>query len=888
MKFKMTIIAVMIFSVSGYIPKASAQTEVMAWGNFTGIRIDGQLIDFESSICVVGKDKSFVYATGKERQFRPQYIRNGQTQTVTTEIAGIRFTEAVTDLSKGKARVTIDLQSDTTLNLDGVYFHLQQPPGNNGQSVKIGDKKGSQDIVIAKGKIKRGQKAHLSFEITASGTIDNEPATITVATNKPGREFLGLGGNFRLQNPAVDPQVIDYCLDSLRVAYGRVEMPWRSWQPDAHGNPLADALAGKLDERVKAAMNMAQRLKRLGMPVIVSAWFPPAWAIDGKPEDYPRRGGVQAFRLDPRKAQQVYKSLTDYLLALKTLYGVEAAAFSFNESDIGIDVLHTPEEHAEFIKGLGGYMASKGLSTKMLLGDNSDATTYEFILPAMRDPETHPYIAAVSFHSWRGCDDATLEKWAAASRELNVPLLVGEGSTDAAAWVYPQIFKESTFALYEINLYMRIAAICQPQSILQWQLTSDYSLLWGAGVYGSEGALQPTQRFWNLKQLASTPEQAFAFPVSSSKKEVNTAAFGNIARNEYVVHAVNNGAARSAVIKGLPTGKASIKVYVTNQAQGMEEVRTYKSLPDGSLEVQLPAMSFVSVFIKGNFSYNGQAQLTSVLEILDVNTGNRKTVKEFDHPIEAPNWTPDGKSLVYNSGGKLYKLSLENQGEPEVINTDFATNCNNDHVISADGKYIAISNSPAEDHRSRVYTVPFEGGVPTLITELAPSYLHGISPDNKFLAYCAERNGNYDVYAIPFKGGKEIRLTTAEGLDDGPEYSPDGKYIWFNSVRSGLMQVWRMKADGSEQTQMTFDETRNSWFPHVSPDGKQVIFIAYTKGDLKPNEHLPNKNVELRLMSATGGAPQTVAKLFGGQGTINVNSWSPDSKRIAFVSYRVN
>ncbi|GHV22476.1 hypothetical protein FACS189428_4590 [Clostridia bacterium] len=398
--------------------------------------------------------------------------------------------------------------------------------------------------------------------------------------------------------------MIDYCLDSLRVAYGRVEMPWRSWQPEENSNPLTDALAGKLDERVKAAMNMAQRLKKLGMPVIVSAWFPPAWSIDGKPEDYPRRGGVQAFRLDPKKANHIYKSLTDYLLALKKLYGVEATAFSFNESDIGIDVLHTPEEHAEFIKGLGSYLASEGLSTKLLLGDNSDATTYEFIRPAMNDKDTYPYIAAVSFHSWRGCDDATLEKWAAASRELNVPLIVGEGSTDAAAWVYPQIFKESTFALYEINLYMRIAAICQPQSILQWQLTSDYSILWGAGVYGSEGPLQPTQRYWNLKQLASTPEQAFAFPVGSSKKEVNTAAFGNIARGEYVVHAVNNGAARNAIIKGLPAGKAAIKVYVTNQEQGMEEVHAYKSLPNGDLEVQLPAMSFVSVFV--NHQYNSE------------------------------------------------------------------------------------------------------------------------------------------------------------------------------------------------------------------------------------------------------------------------------------------
>ena len=155
------------------------------------------------------------------------------------------------------------------------------------------------------------------------------------------------------------------------------------------------------------------------------------------------------------------------------------------------------------------------------------------------------------------------------------------------------------------------------------------------------------------------------------------------------------------------------------------------------------------------------------------------------------------------------------------------------------------------------------------------------------MAYCAARKGNFDVYVIPAEGGEEQRLTTAEGLDDGPEYAPDGKHIWFNSVRSGLMQVWRMKAAGSEQTQMTFDETRNAWFPHVSPDGQQVVFITYYKGDLEPGQHLANKNVELRIMPATGGESRLLVKLFGGQGTINVNSWAPDSRRFAFVSYRL-
>ncbi|MDH6305975.1 TolB protein [Parabacteroides sp. PF5-5] len=282
------------------------------------------------------------------------------------------------------------------------------------------------------------------------------------------------------------------------------------------------------------------------------------------------------------------------------------------------------------------------------------------------------------------------------------------------------------------------------------------------------------------------------------------------------------------------------------------------------------------------------SKVTSTLEVMDITTGKRTVVKEFPYLIEAPNWTPDGQWLVYNSGGKLYKLSPTTAAEPQEINTGYATRCNNDHVISADGKQIAISHGTKEDGRSRIYTLPFEGGTPRLITPLAPSYLHGWSPDGKELAYCADRNGNYDIYVIPAEGGEEVRLTTAEGLDDGAEYSPCGKYIWFNSVRSGLMQAWRMKTDGSEQTQMTFDETRNAWFPHVSPNGELVVYIAYKKGDVQPGDHPANKNVELLLMPAKGGEPKVLTQLFGGQGTINVNSWAPDSKKFAFVSYRLN
>lgn len=275
----------------------------------------------------------------------------------------------------------------------------------------------------------------------------------------------------------------------------------------------------------------------------------------------------------------------------------------------------------------------------------------------------------------------------------------------------------------------------------------------------------------------------------------------------------------------------------------------------------------------------------SILETVDVFTGERKFLKEFDHVIEAPNWTKDGMHLVFNSNGRMFTYEMAS-GEVKEINTGFAIDCNNDHVLSPDNSELAISHFTNEDATSRIYILPLSGGTPRLVTEKGPSYLHSWSPDGKRLAYCAERNGQYDIYTISVDGGEETQLMDLPGLDDGPEYSPDGKYIWFNSVRSGLMQVWRMETDGANPTHMVQEES-NNWFPHVSPDNQWVAYIAYKKGDVEPGDHPANKNVELRLIPATGGESKTIVSLFGGQGTINVNSWSPDNRTIAFISYRL-
>lgn len=319
--------------------------------------------------------------------------------------------------------------------------------------------------------------------------------------------------------------------------------------------------------------------------------------------------------------------------------------------------------------------------------------------------------------------------------------------------------------------------------------------------------------------------------------------------------------------------KAHVGLFICSHEKNVRETAVFDNV---RLTIPAPA-SFVPY----------KDFIGSHIEIMDIESGKRNIVLSGLRSLQAPNWSPDGTRLVYNEDGKLYDYNVET-GAVKEINTGFAVNNNNDHVLSFDGKWQGISDHTEDPNGSSlIYVLPAEGGTPERITAEAPSYLHGFSPDGEYLVYTAGRNNaeHLDIYRISRTTKEEVRLTDAPGLDDGSEYSPDGQFIYFNSSRTGTMQIWRMKADGSEQVQLTFDEF-NDWFPHVSPDGKWLVFISYGK-EIPADDHPFYKQVTIRLMPANGGEPKVIAYLYGGQGSMNVPSWSPDSKQIAFVSNTV-
>ena len=518
------------------------------------------------------------------------------------------------------------------------------------------------------------ERVSMRLKLRASTAADAEPAQLTLDATRPGHPFDGIGGNFRLQFPKTDPAVIQFNLDHLRVAWGRVDMPWADWDPDESTSALDQARAGRLPSRVREAMAMAQTLSQRGMPVIVSAWFPPRWARS----PLPNPPGARGVALDEGKLPRICRSLADYLVYLKEPYGVEAILYSFNEPETGVEVRQTPEEHVRFVRAMGAELKRRGLKTKMLLGDTAHGTpaALEFIRPALADPGARAQVGAVGFHTWRGCTEDAMRQWSDAARGLGVPLLVTEAGPDAHLHEYPQVRLDPWFALQEIDLYVRVCAHAQPATIMEWQLTTDYSVLKGGGVYGEPGPLEPTQRFWNLKQLGLTPPGARALPIACDQRAITAAAFGTPDGASLAVHLVNNGGQRRAVLRGLPESVSALRCFVTDATRGMEE--------SGRVEVRRGKAEFV-------LSPASYATLLGDRSIRPLSQPANPPTAET-HPPDANSRLVLTSSSDYLADGfawakrtALSKVHLDNGGCYQAALPDRGGYCQRDFVHQIDG-----------------------------------------------------------------------------------------------------------------------------------------------------------------------------------------------------------
>ncbi len=671
--------AVVACAVASLSAAAFGEAECDGWGDFRGIRVEGQLMKFATSVRAVSPDWKAMAFTATEEVANPRWSRMGNVQSCTGSILfptdpprsfSLNFRQTIEDVGPDTAKVTVDATANKDLNLAGVYYFLNLPaadyiggsarlldpetPGAapapvaldaklpegqkkyltaSAKGVRLESKRRTIEVrldaptefvvqpdkfidtdlamqeglrlardpvkdelvavyfPLGTGNLARGQTVHLTFTIKAGEEIDKAPVKLTLDAGHPGAPFVGVGGNFRLQSPA-DPAHVAYNLDNLRVAWGRVAMPLGQWQPreDAEGGPPAGMA---LNPQIAQQMEMARTLAQKKIPLIISIWNVPDWAmLPARPALMGRPFNIPARQVRPEKWDAVYQSIISYLVYLKKNYQVEPALLSLNECDLGIDVIQTPEEHAKFIRELGAKMAAEGLVTRMLLADACSPHGVKFVDAAMKDPEAIKYIGGISFHSWHDGTPEEYAVWGQNAKKLNVPLFVAEGGTDSDAYRYPPIFQEPWFALYEIDTYVQICNLAQPTSILHWQLTENYSILTGGGRGGQP--LAPGRRFFQLKQLNLTPQSAPSVPISSDSPTVSACAYDDPAKGLFAAHLINNGATRQTTIVGLPTSIQALQLYVTDAKRGME-LAAHATVADGIATFTLDAQSMTTV-----------------------------------------------------------------------------------------------------------------------------------------------------------------------------------------------------------------------------------------------------------------------------------------------------
>ena len=613
--------------------------EVEGWGDLRGFRIDGQLLPITTSLRIIGPGGRPSVGTGHWQERDLHFAQDGNKQIYDGTIGSRRGTQSVTyqtivePLDKHSAKIHVQAIPQQDINLDGIYFSIAVPladfadahanwigapePTTRSSTTSLAtgvrltaahrqlqadfgrqsdvvmrdihDPHGDQIsflIQLHAGAVKKNQVIEGTFTVTLDGDIDHQPAHLAIDASSRGAPFLGIGGNFvfRLDTPDVK-----YNLQHFHVVLARMAVPLTVWEPKELANPDPRDLAANDQPKsdIRQSLELAKQFQQQGTPLIFTLWVAPAWALRNP---LPGELYAEGRQVKPEKWDELCNGIASYLLYAREHYGVEPKYFSLNETDIGVTIHLTPTQYRDAIKRIGACFVSKGITTKILLGDVSKPPPVDFIKPASADPEAMKFVGAISYHSWNGATLEQLSAWHVAAQKLNLPLFVAEGGTDSDAYKYPHVFAYPWYAIDEAAMYLDVLSNSQPASVLPWEMTPDY------GLEDFQGTVaHPSKRFWCLKQLsAATVADSTQLQFTCDQPAIHIAALLDPSGDGCSIHLVNTGASRQITISGIPAGVKTLESYVTDQNREFTHGDSI-AVKGGIAEMQLPPFSFVTL-----------------------------------------------------------------------------------------------------------------------------------------------------------------------------------------------------------------------------------------------------------------------------------------------------
>lgn len=462
--------------------------------------------------------------------------------------------------AQGNWRLSIALDQPRAVTVTDVW-------DSSGRSYRV-------RIALVSGPWMMGDARELGLTLRLSGTPGPAAASLSVEPAAALYPFDGFGGNYRIY---ADEPVADYTLKTLRLSWARMEFKAIAWDHDRGAAAPGPQLTRDFE--------LMQRVQKMGVPWILSLWFlPERFYTDANQKPF----GTFARQIAPERWPEFLDLLGSYLVYLKGHYGAEPDLFSFNESDLGVNIGFTAATHRDEIRRVGAHLASLGLRTRMLLGDTANPRdSHRFVLAAAADPEAMRYVGAVSVHSWGGGTPEQYGAWGDVAEWLHLPLLVAEAGVDPGAYKN-RMYDSFSYGLREAAQFQDLLRYARPQALIYWQFTEDYGLV----HVGAGNAIEPTPRYWLMKQFVNlSPAKSEVVRTSSDRADVKLSAFSR--KDSLAVHVLNLGPGCEATLSGLPPGPW--RSVTTTESSGYQEADARLQGGAGPEKLLLPARSLTTL-----------------------------------------------------------------------------------------------------------------------------------------------------------------------------------------------------------------------------------------------------------------------------------------------------